>query len=95
MKVNAEMREGTDISHFGMQLSLGFPGSLRLVCLECRLEDELIKTFPEEAGQAAKIAVYGEYVEKTDGLLLKSLELADVHAEVLRRLARHKRHAAF
>lgn len=45
-----------------------------------------MKTFPEEAGQKADLGVYAKYVEKTDGLLLKSLEVADVHAEVLRRL---------
>ncbi|MGA7078638.1 MAG: hypothetical protein WBQ43_05610 [Terriglobales bacterium] len=50
-------------------------------------EDVLMKTFPEEAGQKADLDEYGKYVEKTDGLLLKSLELADVHAVVLGRLA--------
>jgi hypothetical protein len=49
-------------------------------------EDVLKKTFPEGAGQKADLDAYGAYVEKTDSLLLKSLELADVHAEVLSRL---------
>ncbi|MBZ5679019.1 MAG: hypothetical protein LAO24_02820 [Acidobacteriia bacterium] len=50
-------------------------------------EDVLMKTFPGETGQNVDLDAYGKYVEKTDGLLLKSLELADVHAEVLRRLS--------
>ena len=49
-------------------------------------EGVLMKTFPEESGQTAKVNVYWEYVKKTDDLLLKSLEAADVHAEVLSRL---------
>jgi hypothetical protein len=49
-------------------------------------EDVLKKTFQEVAGQKADLDAYGAYVEKTDSLLLKSLELADVHAEVLSRL---------
>ena len=50
-------------------------------------EEELMKTFPEEPGRRANLEIYGKYVEKTDALLLKSLEAADVHAEILRRLA--------
>jgi len=49
-------------------------------------EAVLVRTFPE-AGRNADLRVYGKYVEKTDGMLQKSLELAAVHAEVLRRLA--------
>ena len=50
-------------------------------------EEELMQTFPEELERTADLDVYGRYVEKIDGLLLKSQEAADVHAEVLRRLA--------
>ena len=49
-------------------------------------EDVLMKTFLGGAERKTDLEVYSNYAEKTDGLLLKSLELADVHAEVLRRL---------
>src|SRR5208337_595214 len=45
-------------------------------------EDELMKAFPAEDGRKADLGLYGEYVEKMDELLLKSLEVADVLAEV-------------
>ena len=45
-------------------------------------EDELMKAFPAEDGQKPDLDLYGEYVEKMDELLLKSLEVADVLAEV-------------
>lgn len=45
-------------------------------------EDELMKAFPADDGQKADLGLYGEYVEKMDELLLKSLEVADVLAEV-------------
>jgi len=45
-------------------------------------EDELMKAFPAGDGQKADLGVYGKYVEKMDELLLKSLEVADVLAEV-------------
>jgi hypothetical protein len=47
-------------------------------------EAELIKAFPG-AGQKADLEAYSEYVEKTDRRLLKSLELAAVHAELRNR----------
>ena len=48
------------------------------------LEDELMKAFPEgSADEGVEFGAYETYVEKTDFMLLKSLELADVHAEVL------------
>lgn len=51
-------------------------------------EGELMKAFPEGGvGQKADFGVYASYVEKTDFMLLKSLELTAVHAEVLRQLA--------
>lgn len=53
------------------------------------LEGELMKTFSEGGtGRKADLGSYSRYVEKTDGLLLKSLELAAVHADVLSRLRR-------
>ena len=39
----------------------------------------LLQTFP---GRAAKLDLYGEYLERVDALLLKSLELAAVHNEI-------------
>lgn len=49
------------------------------------IEDELKKTFPKDGEQKADLSGYAQYRDRTDGLLVKSLELADVHAEVLRR----------
>jgi hypothetical protein len=49
-------------------------------------EGELKKLFPGGDEQEADITGYLDYVNKTDGLLLKSLELADVHGEVLGRM---------
>ena len=43
------------------------------------LRDCLLQSFP---GQRASLGVYGEYLERTDALLLKSLELAAVQAEM-------------
>jgi hypothetical protein len=47
-------------------------------------EGKLLETFP--GGGKADLGVYADYVDKVDDWLLKSLELAAVHAEVLRRL---------
>jgi len=47
-------------------------------------EKFLMTTFPE-GGRGADLNAYAEYVEKTDGWLSKSLELAAVHTEVSRR----------
>ena len=45
-------------------------------------EGELMRAFPPQEGRAADLGLYGQYVEKMDELLLKSLEVADVLAEV-------------
>jgi hypothetical protein len=50
------------------------------------LEGELKKLFPENVRDNVNFRGYAEYVHKTDGMLVKSLELADVHAEVLGRV---------
>jgi hypothetical protein len=50
------------------------------------LEGELKKLFPENVRNNINFRGYAEYVHKTDGMLVKSLELADVHAEVLGRV---------
>jgi len=42
-------------------------------------QDRLLRTFP---GRTAKLGLYGEYLERVDALLLKSLELAAVHKEI-------------
>lgn len=43
-----------------------------------------METFPG-AGKKPSLEVYSDYVEKVDRRLLKSLELAAVHAELLKR----------
>ena len=48
-------------------------------------EGKLVETFPG-GGRQPNLAVYADYVDKVDDWLLKSLELAAVHAEVRRRL---------
>jgi hypothetical protein len=51
-------------------------------------ERELSRAFPDTTGQHTDLSAYAEYVAKTDGLLLKSLELVAVHTEVRHRLTR-------
>lgn len=48
-------------------------------------EGKLLETFPG-AGGPPNLGVYADYVDKIDDWLLKSLELAAVHAQVRRRL---------
>jgi len=42
------------------------------------LEDELMKIFPGVGKGKPDLSAHAEYVDKTDGLLVKSLELAEV-----------------
>jgi hypothetical protein len=50
-----------------------------------RRTDKMPQPGSDNSGDSIE-SVYGKYVEKTDTLLLKSLELTDVHRHVLRRL---------
>jgi len=52
----------------------------RLFSFEAKLKE----TFPG-SGHKVDLRVYADYVDKTDDWLLKSLEGAAVHAEVLHR----------
>jgi hypothetical protein len=58
-------------------------------------ENELMRAFPQKDDQQTDLDHYGDYVEKMDRLLSKSLEGAEVLVEVRKRLATREGYAAF
>ena len=58
-------------------------------------ENELMRAFPSRGGQQKDLDLYGEYMERTDKLLSKSLEGAEVLVEVRQRLATREGYATF